>query len=596
LVSIFPSYFFVDPVEEELEIIKKEMMNREVEMESDVARYESYVDDLQRKYDRVEKVAEALAGALQREKTSYSIAKKERDVILPRNGLSDDLMEQRLGQAVLELHLALSYLNDAGEINHTSTEQSMSDRAVSITIEDYDEEDDDREEVYAEMLEQIDESYAENGRLYLKVRSLERTLTKAQAVIEQSVVDSHLMFSYANEPVNGSSGLILNLAEGESDLNLVERDVEWEMGVMEYEARIDELVHGNACVVAYYKILVGAWRDCVKEIEELKAVGPELISRSESISNDEQAVVDAHLRMSYRNDHHAELGSDISGAKKRAKMLSQELIRTSRRSHVHIKELMEELARAEEENRALFDYLRISQTETDLITRRYDQAILDAHLAMSYSYSCDGGLPKATNSNTPRNYNNEAHHRKRNSTDSALELKYEHLVCEYNTLVENSQSTVPIDTFEKLMDELEDKAETIAMNEQRLMSYQEDIALLRSKLAEKEMSGISMERRPSANNEIQRQIQAREKEFAAMRAEHELLLDSQTVESPFIVQESTNYVDTEEETILVSKRELERLREDSEKVVALMRTIKESDARLRARDLYLNNSYVTRLY
>lgn len=135
------------------------------------------------------------------------------------------------------------------------------------------------------------------------------------------------------------------------------------------------------------------------------------------------------------------------------------------------------------------------------------------------------------------------------------------------------------------------------MNEQLLLSYQADIALLRGKLEDGEMAGISMSRRPSANNEIQRQIQAREDELEEMRASHELLLSSQTEQiDPIVDSDSDSSLDLTEETIIITKRELERLKEEAGLVAMLQRTIKESDARLRARDLYLNNRYLSQVF
>jgi hypothetical protein len=298
------------------------MGTREAEMEADVKRYENYIDDLQRKVNNVEGVAGALAAALKREKTSYYIAKTEEKGRGIRKH-DTELMEEKYGQAVLELHLALSYLNDVKEVEHLAAqpvESIVLDRDVvredlildnDFQGSEYEEEEGDG---YADMLDQIDEAYAENGKLYLQLRKLQRTLTVESTKLEQSVVDNHLMFSYANEPVAGSS-MEVTVSVGETDLNLDARDCEWEMGVTEYQVRIDELVRGNQCVVAYYTKLVAAWKACVAENEMLKAGGSvNPVNRSIGsfdVDESEQRVVDKHLEMSYRNDYHAELEKDL---------------------------------------------------------------------------------------------------------------------------------------------------------------------------------------------------------------------------------------------------------------------------------------------
>jgi hypothetical protein len=351
------------------------MGNREVEMEADVKRYECYIDELQRKVGRVEGVAQALAAALKREKTSYCDSKKE----VPRDYTSGraDLLEQKHDQVVLELHLALSYLNNVEELREVVSPSHI----VPISNEPVNENEEEKESL-AELLAQIDEANSENGKLYLQVRKLQRGLMNESARFDQSIVDHHLQFSYANEPPAKESRFKSIGTVGETDLDLDERDVEWERGVMEYEARIDELVRGNTCVVAYYKSAIKAWRACVAENDELKAIGGSATAaksvESAPESSLEQDIVDAHLLLSYRNDWHAELNDEILKGRQEVDKLSAGLVRLSlenRSSQKQANELQGVLNGINEENIAL-------QSNLDIAAIKYEQSIVDQHLAM----------------------------------------------------------------------------------------------------------------------------------------------------------------------------------------------------------------------
>lgn len=760
----------LDRENEGMEILKQQMSNREAEMEADIRRYESYIDELQRNLDRADNVAATLAAALQRENTAYSRAKNV-SIELPR----DDTFETRYHQSILESHLALSYFNDLHLLKNNVLPKAESARDIlpemmEALIEsekgDLDSEDElDSEEI----LQEIDEAYAQNRKLHERIMQLNSaahsTISELEVKYAQSVIDHQLLFSYANEPleqvfnegqVESQSDdrlMVLTVEKGSSDLSADTRDIEYEYAMMEYEARIDELIRGNQCVTAFYQQTVTALKMCQEEIAELKLGNPANVVASRTISDDvdpetiyHQAILDEHLRFSYRNDYQASLIEEISRERAASRSLSSELLNSARKSeeqilqlldeiehseaqkddlhervqllHKHaiealvnreqaivdchlalsyvndldleipssygesdrerelstnlidsahksqeqIMDLLEELETVEFEKGQLQSYVGLLTRELDSSSTRYHQAVLDNHLALSYaseegvesrlklsnngsaipsrkddryvtsdrrellfceasssevdvavaatkpiaphfaeqSLESTGNQPGTLGTDSDRVWQKYTAVDDRRDSGIYRE-KYERLVLDYNRLVSSSQNTVSIDTFEKLMEVLEDKSEKILMNEQLLLSYQQDIANLKAELAKKtddEEDAPTMARRSSENREIGRLIQGRERELEEMRKEHEALIASELQSSPMPIQRQLQEEEASkslqlgaESAIPVSPGELAILRRDAEKVSGLEKSLKEAEARLRARDLYLNNRY-----